>query len=145
MLRVVRGRVPMTPFQKAFARAGHAHAGVLVIAALICQMLADAAGMTGFQGTLAGAGGRSRRSCSRPAFSSPRWGRSNGTEPADLAVVRRRGRAGRQRRIARAGSPGLDGRPHGRPRRQADPEVETERGIIHDEHGLVTLHSREGI
>jgi hypothetical protein len=53
MLRTVRGRVAMTPFQRAFARAGHAHAGVLVIAALICQVLADAAALGGLQGTLA--------------------------------------------------------------------------------------------
>jgi hypothetical protein len=56
MLRVVRGGVPMTPFQKAFARAGHAHAGVLVLAALICQILADAADLSGFQGILARGG-----------------------------------------------------------------------------------------
>jgi len=56
MLRVVRGSVPMTPFQKAFARAGHAHAGVLVIAALICQVLADATNLTGFGSTLARSG-----------------------------------------------------------------------------------------
>jgi hypothetical protein len=56
MLRVVRGRVPMTPFQRSFARAGHAHAGVLVIAALICQILADAANVNGLQGTLARSG-----------------------------------------------------------------------------------------
>lgn len=56
MLRVVRRRVPMTPFQTAFARAGHAHAGVLVIAALICQVLADAADLSGFQGALARSG-----------------------------------------------------------------------------------------
>ena len=31
MLRIVRGRQPATEFQKSFARAGHAHAGVLVI------------------------------------------------------------------------------------------------------------------
>jgi hypothetical protein len=74
MLRVVRGRVPMTPFQKAFARAGHAHAGVLVLAALICQVLADAAELNGFQGILARGAFRSRRSRSRPASSSPRWG-----------------------------------------------------------------------
>jgi hypothetical protein len=53
VLRAVRGRVPLTPFQRAFARAGHAHAGVLVIAALICQVLADAAGLSGLQGALA--------------------------------------------------------------------------------------------
>jgi len=35
MLRVVRGRQPATPFQQAFFRAGHAHAGVLVILALV--------------------------------------------------------------------------------------------------------------
>jgi hypothetical protein len=49
MLKVVRGKVPMTPFQQAFARAGHAHAGVLVILALVCQIFADAANMEGIQ------------------------------------------------------------------------------------------------
>jgi hypothetical protein len=47
MLRIVRGRVPMTEFQRNFARAGHAHAGVLVILALVCQVLADGAGVHG--------------------------------------------------------------------------------------------------
>ena len=47
MLRIVRGQVPLTEFQKAFARAGHAHAGVLVSLALICQIFADAADMSG--------------------------------------------------------------------------------------------------
>ncbi|HEX6796273.1 MAG TPA: hypothetical protein VF116_01015 [Ktedonobacterales bacterium] len=47
MLRIVRGRQPATPFQQAFFRAGHAHAGVLVILALVGQILADAAHMSG--------------------------------------------------------------------------------------------------
>lgn len=47
MLRVVRGRQPTTAFQQAFFRAGHAHAGVLVILALVGQVLADAAQMSG--------------------------------------------------------------------------------------------------
>src|SRR5680860_936042 len=47
MLRIVRGRVPVTEFQQAFARAGHAHAGVLVTLALVCQLFADAAGLDG--------------------------------------------------------------------------------------------------
>jgi drug/metabolite transporter superfamily protein YnfA len=47
LLRVVRGGVPMTPFQQSFARAGHAHAGVLVILALVCQLLVDATTLTG--------------------------------------------------------------------------------------------------
>jgi hypothetical protein len=42
MLRLVTGRAPATPFQKTFARAGHAHAGVLVSLALITQILVDA-------------------------------------------------------------------------------------------------------
>ena len=47
LLRVVRGGVPMTPFQQSFARAGHAHAGVLVILALVCQLLVDATTLAG--------------------------------------------------------------------------------------------------
>ena len=45
MLKIVRGRAPMTTFQHSFARAGHAHAGVLVTLALVCQILADGAGL----------------------------------------------------------------------------------------------------
>jgi hypothetical protein len=47
MLKIVRGRQPMTEFQHAFARAGHAHAGVLVTLSLVCQMLADGASLSG--------------------------------------------------------------------------------------------------
>ena len=39
MLRVVRGRQPTTEIRKAFFRAGHAHAGVLVILALVGRSL----------------------------------------------------------------------------------------------------------
>jgi hypothetical protein len=48
VLRLVRGRQPATDFQKAFARAGHAHAGVLVTLALVCLVLADGADLSGF-------------------------------------------------------------------------------------------------
>ena len=47
MLKIVRGRQPMTDFQHAFARAGHAHAGVLVTLALVCQILVDGASLSG--------------------------------------------------------------------------------------------------
>lgn len=47
MYRVLRRRVVLTPFQQAFARAGHAHAGVLVILSLVVQLYADAAGLDG--------------------------------------------------------------------------------------------------
>jgi hypothetical protein len=53
LLRVLRGQVPMTDFQKAFARAGHAHAGVLATLGLVCLILSDAAGLTGFAGWVA--------------------------------------------------------------------------------------------
>jgi hypothetical protein len=56
LLRVVRGSVPATPFQVSFARAGHAHAGVLVTLALVCQLLVDATSLTGPAASLARSG-----------------------------------------------------------------------------------------
>jgi hypothetical protein len=47
LLRIARGRAPVTPFQEKFARAGHAHAGVLLLLALICQVFADATDQSG--------------------------------------------------------------------------------------------------
>jgi hypothetical protein len=47
MLRMLRGRQPATPFQRSFARAGHAHAGVFVVLALVAQILADAGELDG--------------------------------------------------------------------------------------------------
>jgi hypothetical protein len=38
----------MTDFQKSFARAGHAHAGVLVILSLVALLYVDQTGLTGF-------------------------------------------------------------------------------------------------
>jgi hypothetical protein len=52
MLRLLRGKATATPFQIAFSRAGHAHAGVLVILSLVVQLYADAAALTGITGTL---------------------------------------------------------------------------------------------
>lgn len=56
MLRVVRGGMPLTDFQRSFSRAGHAHAGVLVILALVCVLYADAAAQDGLWGWLARSG-----------------------------------------------------------------------------------------
>jgi hypothetical protein len=56
LLRVVSGAVPLTDFQRAFARAGHAHAGVLVTLGLVCLLLAEASGLTGFVGWVARTG-----------------------------------------------------------------------------------------
>ncbi len=44
LLGILSGNYPemdLTGFQKAMFRAGHAHAGVLIILSLICQLLAD--------------------------------------------------------------------------------------------------------
>lgn len=48
MLSIVRGQATATPFQEKFARAGHAHAGVLLLLALLCQVFADATDQSGF-------------------------------------------------------------------------------------------------
>jgi hypothetical protein len=56
VLRVVRGSEPATPLQVSFFRAGHAHAGVLVLFALAVQPYADAAGLTGLLGWVARSG-----------------------------------------------------------------------------------------
>jgi hypothetical protein len=50
LTRIVRGAVPMTPFQQAFARAGHAHAGVLVTLGLVGILYADLARLDGAVG-----------------------------------------------------------------------------------------------
>jgi hypothetical protein len=47
LVRLVRGSAPSTPFQLAFARAGHAHAAVLLVLGLVCQVLADSTDQTG--------------------------------------------------------------------------------------------------
>lgn len=47
MTKIVRGQVPMTDFQKSFARAGHAHAGVLVILSLVGLLYVDHTGLSG--------------------------------------------------------------------------------------------------
>jgi hypothetical protein len=47
LLKIVRGKAEVTPFQEKFARAGHAHAGTLLVLGLVCQLLADATTQTG--------------------------------------------------------------------------------------------------
>ncbi|MFE9205549.1 hypothetical protein [Micromonospora sp. NPDC007230] len=47
MTRIARGEVPMTDFQKSFARAGHGHAGVLVLLSLVALLYVDATDLSG--------------------------------------------------------------------------------------------------
>jgi len=56
LVALVRGKAPSTPFQLRFARAGHAHAGVLLILALVCQLFADAAQLSGVANVIARVG-----------------------------------------------------------------------------------------
>ena len=56
MLKIVRGREEVTPFQEKFARAGHAHAGVLLVLALVCQPVVDATELSGLWEWLARSG-----------------------------------------------------------------------------------------
>lgn len=53
MLSIVRGRQQVTGFQRSFHRAGHAHAGVLVILSLVSLVIIDATDLSGLSATLA--------------------------------------------------------------------------------------------
>lgn len=52
LLRVVTGAVPVNDLQKSFFRAGHAHAGVLVILGLVVMILTSTAGVPGWSSSL---------------------------------------------------------------------------------------------
>jgi hypothetical protein len=56
LLRTARSNPGFTDFQRSFFRAGHAHAGILVILGLLCLVLTGATGLTGFWAWLAGTG-----------------------------------------------------------------------------------------
>ncbi len=47
LLRVVKGKQPANALQSSFYRAGHAHAGVLVILGLVTLLLVDGSGAQG--------------------------------------------------------------------------------------------------
>lgn len=56
MLKVVQGHLPTTDLQKAFFRAGHAHAGVFLILGLVVQPFVEATTLDGGLEWLARAG-----------------------------------------------------------------------------------------
>jgi hypothetical protein len=56
LLRVSTAGVPATDFQRGFYRAGHAHAGVLVVLGLVCQLLVSATDVDGLWRTIAATG-----------------------------------------------------------------------------------------
>jgi hypothetical protein len=56
MVKLWKSSEGVTPFQIGFARAGHAHAGVLLILGLLCQLYVDHASLHGGLEWLARAG-----------------------------------------------------------------------------------------
>lgn len=51
VLRVVTGRQPTNPLQRSFFRAGHAHAGVLIILGLLVKVLVSSEGVPAWSRT----------------------------------------------------------------------------------------------
>ena len=86
LLALTRGRKPATDFQRTFARAGHAHAGVLVILALVSQILLDATTLTGLPETLARSGVAAAAILMPAGFFLSSSGR-DATEPNRLLVL----------------------------------------------------------
>jgi hypothetical protein len=86
MLRIVRGREDVTAFQEKFARAGHAHAGVLLVLALVCQAFVDATELTGLWEWLARTGVASSALLMPGGFFFSSMGRGR-TEPNRLIVL----------------------------------------------------------
>ncbi|UFU04188.1 hypothetical protein LQF12_06290 [Ruania suaedae] len=56
LARVASGRVAATEFQRTFYRAGHGHAGVLIVFGLVCLILAESTSLTGGWAWLARSG-----------------------------------------------------------------------------------------
>jgi hypothetical protein len=53
LLKIARGRAQVTEFQEKFARAGHAHAGVLLVLSLVILLYVDTTDLDGFWAWLA--------------------------------------------------------------------------------------------
>lgn len=84
MTQVVRGKVPMTTFQKSFARAGHAHAGALVTLGLVTLVLTDLAGLQGVWGWIARIGVPASAALISAGFFFSSMGRGEVTQPNKL-------------------------------------------------------------
>jgi hypothetical protein len=86
MLKIVRGREEVTPFQEKFARAGHAHAGVLLVLALVCQLFVDTTDLSGALEWLARSGVAASALLMPAGFFFSSMGRGR-TEPNRLIVL----------------------------------------------------------
>lgn len=86
MLRLTRRRGDATPFQLAFFRAGHAHAGVLVTLSLAIQVFVDAAAVDGPMEAVARSGIPIAAILMPAGFFLAAWGRGV-TAPSRLIVL----------------------------------------------------------
>lgn len=87
LTKIVRGDVPMTPFQQAFARAGHAHAGVLVTLGLVGILYADLARIDGVLGWPARGGVLAAAILMSGGFFASSAGKGRTTPNAAIAMV----------------------------------------------------------
>jgi hypothetical protein len=86
LLSIHRGQVQRTPFQLAFARAGHAHAGVLVTLSLVVQLFADATAL-GEPWSLVARSGIPAAAILMPVgFFASSWGAER-TSPSGLVAI----------------------------------------------------------
>ena len=86
LLSIHRGQVQRTPFQMAFARAGHAHAGVLVTLALVIQLFADATTLAEPWSLVARSGIPAAAILMPVGFFSSSWGAGR-TSPSWLVAI----------------------------------------------------------
>ncbi len=87
LINLVRGSAPATPFQLGFARAGHAHAAVLLVLSLIGLLYADAAHLTGVWGWLSRIGVPTAALLMPAGFFFSSMGRGRKTPNAFIALV----------------------------------------------------------
>ena len=86
LLSIHRGQVKRTPFQLAFARAGHAHAGVLVTLSLVIQIFADATSLTEPWSIVARSGIPAAAILMPVGFFASSWGEGR-TSPSPLVAI----------------------------------------------------------
>lgn len=86
LLSIHRGQVKRTPFQVAFARAGHAHAGVLVTLSLVIQLFADATALVEPWSMVARSGIPAAAILMPVGFFASSWGEGR-TSPSRLVAI----------------------------------------------------------
>lgn len=97
LLQILRGSVAATDFQKAFYRAGHTHAGVLITLGLVCLLLTETTSLTGGWLWLSRTGVLTAAILMPAGFfflGHRRW--ANFSEPLDCPALDRSGLSGRR-------------------------------------------------